>query len=274
MPDLIYIANNRLPTEKAHGLQIAQNCEALAGVGYRVMLIAPRRINTPEMRQALPLWDHYGVTRCFEFRRLPCIDLFPVFPRYHVAFLTQTITFLAALLIWLLPRRKVVLYTRDMFLGVALAALHPRARLVYEVHGVHQSGIGRRLQGFLARRAQVVAITGHLAGEMRALGAQRVLVAHDGVRAARFAGVPDQAQARLEAGWPDQGFIVGWAGRLHLMGVDKGVGLLVEALREMDGVSLAIIGGPDEMVDTLRQRWIAAGLDAGRFLAAGQVPPA
>ncbi|MBI5959174.1 MAG: glycosyltransferase, partial [Chloroflexi bacterium] len=47
-----------------------------------------------------------------------------------------------------------------------------------------------------------------------------------------------------------------------------------EALREMDGVSLAIIGGPDEMVDTLRQRWIAAGLDAGRFLAAGQVPPA
>jgi len=47
---------------------------------------------------------------------------------------------------------------------------------------------------------------------MRALGAARVLVAHDGVRAARFAGVPTQAEARAEIGWPPEAFIVGGSG--------------------------------------------------------------
>ena len=33
MPKLLYISLMRLPTEKAHGLQIMQNCEAFAAAG-------------------------------------------------------------------------------------------------------------------------------------------------------------------------------------------------------------------------------------------------
>jgi glycosyltransferase involved in cell wall biosynthesis len=274
MAKLVYVANNRLPTEKAHGLQIVQMCEALADTGYDLTLVTPRRFNTPEM-QALDAsrWEYYGVKENFVFRRLVCLDLFPIFPRHHVAMLAQTFTYLLALLVWLLFRRVDMLYTRDLFLGFALAALRPRARLIYEVHQRHKSRLGTRLQGFIVRRAFVVPITEHLAAEMRALGADRVLVAHDGIRAARFADVPAQADARAAIGWPPDVFIVGWVGRLHLMGVDKGVGLLVDALRQVEGAALAVVGGPDKMVDQVRARWIAAGLDAGRFLASGQVPP-
>jgi glycosyltransferase involved in cell wall biosynthesis len=268
---LIYLANNRLPTEKAHGLQIVQMCEALADAGYEVTLVAPRRANTAEMRTAAPLWEHYGVKRNFAFRRLPCLDLFPLFPRYHVALLVQTITYLLALLIWRLVHRADVIYTRDLFLGFAVAL--GRTKLVYEVHQTHQSRVGCGMQGFTARRAYNVAITNHLAEHLRALGADRILVAHDGIRAARFASVPDQAQARAALGWPGDAFIVGWVGRLHLMGVDKGVGLLIEALKRIEGVSLAVVGGPDDRVEALRRAWIAAGLDPARFLASGQVPP-
>lgn len=270
---LVYVANNRLPTEKAHGLQIAQMCEALAESGYKVTLVTPRRVNTPEMAKATSLWEHYGIARNFDFRRLPCLDLLPLFPRYSVAFLTQTLTYMLVLIGWLLPRRIEVLYTRDLFLGVALRLARPRTRLVYEVHQVHQSAPGRRLQSFLARRAYVVPITAHLAEKMESLGAGRVLVAHDGVRAARFERIPPQAEARAEIGWPREAFIVGWAGRLHLMGVDKGVGPLIDALKPLEGTALAIVGGPQEMVDALRSRWIAAGLDVGLFLASGQVQP-
>ncbi len=276
-PRLVYCANNRLPTEKAHGLQIVQMGEALAGAGYAVTLVAPRRFNTPEMRAVRSLWEHYGVARTFAFTRLPCVDLFPLFPRYHVAFLVQTVTYLLSLLIWLLFRRVDVLYTRDVFTGFALALLRPllrpRTPLIYEVHQRHTSRAGRSLQGFIARRAFTVAITGHLGDDMRALGAERVLVAHDGYRAARFADVPAQAEARAQIGWPRDAFIIGWVGRLHLMGIDKGVGLLIDALAQVEGVYLGLVGGPDEMVEKLRQRWIAAGLDPARFLAAGQVPP-
>ncbi len=274
---LVYLANNRLPTEKAHGLQIVQNCEALADAGYTVMLAAPRRINTPQMQRVTSLWDHYGVAQNFAFHRLPCLDLFPLFPRYHVAFLAQTLTFVLALALWLPFKRAEVLYTRDTFVAVALTLLRPllwrRAKLVYEPHQVNGSRIGRRLQGYVVRRAFIVPITAHLAQKMRDLGAGRVLVAHDGVRAARFADVPDQAAARSQIGWPPDAFIVGWAGRLRMLGMDKGVGPLVAALQNAPGAYLAIVGGPGDAVSELRRCWIAAGLPESRFLAAGQVPP-
>ena len=60
MTRLIYIANVRLPTEKAHGLQITQNCEAFAGAGASVTLWAARRVNTPAMRRIPDIYAHYG----------------------------------------------------------------------------------------------------------------------------------------------------------------------------------------------------------------------
>ena len=47
---LLYIGNIRLPTEKAHGLQIMQNCEAFADAGADVSLWAAQRVNTPALR--------------------------------------------------------------------------------------------------------------------------------------------------------------------------------------------------------------------------------
>ena len=77
---LLYIANIRLPTEKAHGLQIMQNCEAFADAGAEVTLWIARRFNTPELRGITDVWAHYGVKRNFGLRRLPCIDLLPLVP--------------------------------------------------------------------------------------------------------------------------------------------------------------------------------------------------
>src|SRR3989344_2871475 len=42
---LLYIANVRLPTDNAHGVQIMKTCEALAECGVAVTLIHPWRIN-------------------------------------------------------------------------------------------------------------------------------------------------------------------------------------------------------------------------------------
>ena len=145
MREMIYAANNRLPTEKAHGLQIAQMCEAFAQAGYAVTLVAPRRINTPEMRAAGSLWAHYGVDPVFAFRRLPALDLFPIIPRWRIAFVAQTITFALALAVWLLRRPADVLYTRDLFLAAWLALIRPRTALVYEAHALHRSRLGRAL---------------------------------------------------------------------------------------------------------------------------------
>lgn len=43
--DILYIANVRMPTEKAHGLQIAKTVEALIERGVNVKLVLPKRLN-------------------------------------------------------------------------------------------------------------------------------------------------------------------------------------------------------------------------------------
>ena len=45
MKKIIYIANIRIPTERAHGIQIINMCEAFAHEGIEVELLVPWRFN-------------------------------------------------------------------------------------------------------------------------------------------------------------------------------------------------------------------------------------
>jgi glycosyltransferase involved in cell wall biosynthesis len=112
---------------------------------------------------------------------------------------------------------------------------------------------------------------------MRALGASRVLVAHDGFRAARFADSPSRAQARAALGIPAAAFVVGYVGRMHTMEMPKGLDTLVEAVacavETGAEIDLLLVGGPEASAAALRAQWIARGLLPERLHAAGQVAP-
>ena len=155
--------------------------------------------------------------------------------------------------------------------------LKAKASLAYEAHLFPASGRGAALQAHVVTRVgSVIAITPRLREDLiRQRGADpaRVIVAHDGIRRARFAEIADQADARKQVGWPGDAFIAGYVGRLHTIGTDKGVGTLVEALAANAGACLALVGGPDDMAESLRRKWLALGLRAECFLYAGHVPP-
>ncbi|KKR77731.1 MAG: group 1 glycosyl transferase [Parcubacteria group bacterium GW2011_GWE2_40_8] len=68
---ILYIANARLPTEKAHGIQIMKTCEAFADLGHSVSLIVPRRFNFIKDDP----FEYYRVKRNFKIIKLPTIDL-------------------------------------------------------------------------------------------------------------------------------------------------------------------------------------------------------
>ncbi len=278
---LLYVANVRLPTEKAHGLQIVQNCEAFADAGAEVTLWAARRVNTPELRAVRDVWAHYGIRRNFALRRLPCVDLIALVPERtdalaRLIFLLQLFTFTLSALVGALFASADIFYSRDDLVLLALSLIKPRRMLAYEAHTLAQGRGGRALQRRVVRRVgHVVAVTRKLADDLIALGADadQVQVAHDGIRRERFTSVPDQAEARREIGWASDAFVVGYVGRLQTMAMDKGVGVLVEALAKVGGCTLALVGGPDETAAELRQRWIELGQDAARFRYAGQVAP-
>ncbi len=278
---LLYVANVRLPTEKAHGLQIVQNCEAFADAGVDVTLWAARRVNTPELRAVRDLWAHYGVKRNFALRRLPCIDLIGLMSGRtgripQIIFQLQLWTFALSALIGVLFARADAIYSRDETVLLLISLIVPRRKLAYEAHTLAQGRVGRGLQRRVIRRVgQVFAVTRRLADDLIALGADanRVHVAPDGIRRARFANLPDRSAARRAVGWSGDVFVVGYVGRLQTLAMDKGVGALVEALAQVGGCALALVGGPDQTTEEFRQRWIELGQDEARFLYAGQVAP-
>jgi hypothetical protein len=124
MPKFLYLANIRLPTEKAHGLQIMQNCEAFADAGADVELWAARRINTPEMRAIKDAWAHYGVRPNFSIRRLPCLDLMAFVPSdsraSQILFYVQALTYTLMVLLAALFTRADIFYSRVTFTLFAL----------------------------------------------------------------------------------------------------------------------------------------------------------
>jgi len=276
---LIYLANIRLPTEKAHGLQIIQNCEAFADVGAEVELWAARRINTPEMNTITDIYAHYGVKRNFGLRRLPSLDLLWLSVGQggllaRIFFALQSITFILAALAAVLGTRADVYYSRDALTLLAISLIKPRHALAYEAHNVAHSVVGRWIQRqTVLHVGQVFGVTQKLCEDLRTLGADasRIQVAPDGIRGERFENLPTQAEARRTLGWPEDGYVVGYVGRLQTLAQDKGVGLLVEALAQIEGSSIALVGGPDEMAEVLRQQWLALGQEDARFLYAGQV---
>jgi glycosyltransferase involved in cell wall biosynthesis len=275
---LFYLANIRLPTEKAHGLQIMHNCEAFAAGGAQVTLFAARRINTLALRRVSDPWSHYGVEHTFTIRRVPCLDLFPWLERFsaRLAFVIQALTYTLMLWVWMCFRQADVYYSRDVLTLLALSVIKPHRALAYEAHQRAHSRLGRRMQQMCVRRVgTVIAVTGALAAALESLGARRVIAAHDGFRAERFAGVPDRVTARHMLGLPADAFLVGYVGRLHTMQMSKGVDTLVEAIARADrAMTICLVGGPAEMADSLRARWLALGLPAAGFLSPGEVDPA
>jgi glycosyltransferase involved in cell wall biosynthesis len=278
---LLYCANIRVPTEKAHGLQIMQNCEAFADAGADVTLWAARRWDTSSMRCVSDPWAHYGVKRNFSLRRLLCIDLIPLVPERtdalaRLVFGIQLVTYTLAALLLALFARADVYYSRDVPTLLVLSLVKPRWTLAYEAHSLANGRGGRWLQRQTLRRCGTVfAVTRRLADDLIALGADpaRTYIVHDGVRRERFANLPSQAEARQTLDWSEDAFIVGYVGRLHTMTMDKGVGLLVDALALAGGASIALVGGPDDMAEALKRQWIECGLPAEGFLYAGQVTP-
>lgn len=289
---LIYAALARIPSEKAHPYQIVQMCEAFATAGADVTLLYANRHNPPALRTD-DIWAHYGISRNFTAGRLFCLDLFPLVawlpyrPRLaveRVLFLLQVLTFSLALLLRLAREKDAVLYSRDPIILLLFALVYPRrARLAfYEAHVFSTSSIGRWLREKLAARlGGVVVITEALRQRYAGLmpPPALMLVAHDGIRQARFAVAGDQAAWRNQFGWPEEAFIVGYLGRFYsgVERMDKGLDLLLEAVIGLAGeverpVRLALVGGPAERVDQLREDLAARGVLPDFILYPGQVP--
>jgi len=244
---LTYIANVRLPTEKAHGLQIMKVCEAFAKAGARVTLVVPRRIQPEKELRGRDPFSYYGVEKNFTIKTVPCVDL--IFLENLLGtwtFWLQEFTFSLMVFIYELFRSEDVVYTRD---PVVAAWLSGRKKVVFEAHVWPEKG-----HAWYARwlkKVKLVVINNALRKKFKELVSEgNIFVAHDGVDLKLFEKLPDKERARKELGIPLRKSIAMYTGHLYPW---KGIDTVIDTAVLVPLCMFYVVGGTREDVEKYRK---------------------
>ncbi|MEM1552341.1 MAG: glycosyltransferase [Candidatus Bathyarchaeia archaeon] len=281
---LIYLANVRLPTEKAHGYQICKMCEAFALNGAKVKLFHPYRKQMDQKLIGQTVFDYYGIKPVFEVETLPNWDVVPlnlVIPdKWFVPI------FFAHALFWgryatLKVRREQadLYYTRDSEIAYWLVRFG--LPTVYEGHVVPKRGqrwLLRQIAYHPALR-MVVVLTSFIKQGLINMGIpeEKIVVLPDGVDLALFESLPSREECRRKLRLPLDHFIIGYIGRFRTLEMEKGIPELIEAMAYIpviDGTRplLLCVGGPMDAVPAYLDLARRIGLPEHRLKFVDRVP--
>jgi glycosyltransferase involved in cell wall biosynthesis len=241
---IAYCANVRLPSERAHGHQIAQVCDALAALGHDVTILAPKRWNPVQEEYHA----YYKANPKVHLQYLRAFD-----PNMHgmstglPGLLFANYTTGCAIRCTLQKQQFDLLYTRaPALLGKLLQTGVP---VVLELHQIPRFG-HRRFVAHCNRCRIVACLTSPMRDALIAMGVEpeRIIVEGDAVDLSRFTKLPSQVVAQKQFGVRTKRTVVGYVGRLKTLGMEKGVSHLLQALSVLRPEAThfgLIVGGPD-----------------------------
>lgn len=247
MTKLFYIANVRLPTPRAHGLQIMKMCEAFADAGAEVLLAVP---DIKGVSDSDP-YAYYGVRKNFVILRFRSLDWLCLgFAGYWI----RAFSFAASLLIsknkeW---KKCEVIFSRDIL--SALLISYFRRGLFFELHDWPPRG--HWFWGFALRRLDgIVSTNKWKAGQLiKVFGikAEKILVYPNGFDPNLFKINDSQETLRKRFNLPVNKKIVLYSGQLYGW---KGVYIMAEAARLLSEHLFVFVGGAGNDLKTFKNKY-------------------
>lgn len=246
---IIYIANIRLPTEKAHGLQIMKTCEALAKEGIDVEMVVPDRHN---FLSADP-FNFYKVRKIFVVTKLSCWDLISGNILGPFGFWIESWTFFRSIKKYLRNQGAVITFTRDLPMAFLLS--REKRPFYYEIHTLPD-----RIKNFYKlvwqKATGLIVISDGLKNELikQGVAAEKILVARDAVDIQEFKTVVGVStnECRVKLGVPQDKKIAVYTG--HLYGW-KGANTLAEAAERLTEAEVYLVGGTKDDVKRFKKRY-------------------
>ncbi len=274
---LVYVTNVRLPTERAHGLQIMKSCEAFALNGISVRLIVP---NLRPSYNEDP-FSYYAIKHQFPLKKIFILEVLPL-AKFFGSWLgyVQNLSFsLSAILYLVLKRTKrenSIIYSRDYMTLWWLCFL--RFRPVAELHDYRSVRPKHRI-AFILRKASKLILNSQ--GTLDALrrhypvDLDKVLIAPNGVDIDFFDIDQTKEDARRELGIPQDKTIVSYIGRLETVGREKGLYDLLSTFsriyQDNMHVILYVVGGPQNMIQKYQKEAESLDIPKERVIFTGQV---
>ena len=128
--NILYIANLRLPTEKAYGLQIVKMCEAFANLDLHTTLLVPSRNN--QIKKSI--FEYYNVKGNFTFKKAWSPDFYWPGILDKVAVTIKSFISAIVLAVCALNDKADIFYSRDEGVIFTLSFFAKPRKLVFEAH--------------------------------------------------------------------------------------------------------------------------------------------
>ena len=240
---LLYIADIRLPTEKAHGAQIMKTCEAFSLNGIDTELIVPWRFNRLKENP----FNYYNIRRKFKITKIPSLDLVWL---GRIGFLAHSLSFSLSVFFYLFFKKTHIIYSRDELPVFCLCFF--KKRVFWEAHINRYNYIIKRL---LIKCGGIVTITEGLKNFYINKGVKpsKIIVAPDGIDLADFLNKFDKVSVRKELGLPLDKKIALYIGRLDGW---KGAETLLAASKLLpQNIQVVLIGGEPQEVFRLKKEY-------------------
>ena len=106
---ILYIANLRMPTEKAYGYQIAKMCEAFTLARHQVELVVPKRKRLVKE----DFYTYYDIHKNFVFKILPSPDFYWPGKLDRVAVILKNLISAVSLFFYIWDTNSDVVISRD-----------------------------------------------------------------------------------------------------------------------------------------------------------------
>lgn len=170
---IIYLANLRLPTEKAYGIQITKMCEAFANNGHEVKLLHPYRKN---LSISQDIFSYYSVKNNFKDQLIKSPDFYFLGFLDKLSFLIKNYLSAKALVREALKEDSDIYYTRDE--RIAYILNKKNKNVVFECHR-----FSNNKKGLYPHFKKIVAISNGLKEDLVKSGVkdENIFVARDGV---------------------------------------------------------------------------------------------
>ncbi len=232
---IIYIANFRFPTEKAHGIQNPKMCEAYARAGADIELDVPKRKKSEDP------FAFYGLERIFSVKKIWSPSFFI---SSRAGFLLSSAVFGIVSFLHLFFRKdKGIIYSMDLDPVSFISIPFLKRPYFFDLHGPKKNNIFNR---FLFKKIKGVitineAVKQNLEKTFGFLK-NKIIVCPNGVDSEKGL-IYDKAGARKKLGLDADKKIAVYTGSLQDW---KGIETIIESAKELKDILFCFAGGSKE----------------------------
>jgi len=237
---IIYIANTRIPTKKAHGYQICKMCEEFSSLGADIELWLPSRKNSIKENAYI----FYDLKNNFKINIIKSFD-FLILEKYfgNFSFYLQKINFLIKLAFKKIPNDAII-YSRDP--EIIWISNIKRKKTVYDAHNWPNSK-NWLLKIFLSKVDKIVCNSKGTENKYKKNGFKETKAAPNGVDLEKFNIQKNKEELREELGLPMDKKLIMYVGALYKW---KGIETIINAasIEKEKNILFTLIGGDEESV--------------------------